>query len=136
MHTCKVGYSHRRQIWGCEISVETKCQIKLFVTLIFDTHFQIQRFFFEDNFVCESELFINPNFSCLFRILEFKNKSIIGLLPTLRSKPSHFVTYSRCLSVLDFWNVNLGVCYKLEKKIDFESNLIFFQVRTWFLLPV
>ena len=25
-----------------------------------------------------------------------------------------------------FWNVNLGVYYKLEKKIDFESNLIFF----------
>ena len=43
---------------------------------------------------------------------------------------------TRCLSVIDFWNVNLGVYYKLEKKIDFKSNLIFFRVRTWFLLPV
>ena len=28
--------------------------------------------------------------------------------------------------MLDFWNVNLGVYYKLEKKkIDYETNLIF-----------
>ena len=39
---------------------------------------------------------------------------------------------TRCLSVLDFWNVNLGVYYKLKKdlfwiKLDFFSslNLIF-----------
>ena len=43
---------------------------------------------------------------------------------------NHLLT--RCLSVLDFWNVNLGVYYKLEKngvrnKLDFlsSSNLIF-----------
>ena len=46
------------------------------------------------------------------------------------------MNWTRCLSVLDFWNVTLEVYYKLEKKIDFESNLIFFRVRTWFLLPV
>ena len=28
--------------------------------------------------------------------------------------------------MLDFWNVNLGVYYKLKKKMDFESNWIFF----------
>ena len=33
----------------------------------------------------------------------------------------------RCLSVLDFWNVNLGVYYKIKKKINFESNLNFFE---------
>ena len=43
----------------------------------------------------------------------------------------HF-TQTRCLSVLDFWNINLGVYYKLEKnrfrnKLNFLSslNLIF-----------
>ena len=43
---------------------------------------------------------------------------------------------SRCLSVLDFWKVNFGAYYKLEKKIYFGTNLIFCQVGTWFLLPV
>ena len=32
---------------------------------------------------------------------------------------------SRCLSVLDFWNVNLGVYYKLEKK-SFSKQTRFF----------
>ena len=43
---------------------------------------------------------------------------------------------TRCLPVLDFWNVNFGSLLQTQKKIDFESNLIFFRVRTWFLLPV
>ena len=31
----------------------------------------------------------------------------------------------RCLSVLDFWNVNLGVYYKIEKKNRFRNKLDF-----------
>ena len=38
----------------------------------------------------------------------------------------HNSTQSRCLSVLDFWNVNLGVYYKLEKKNRFQIKLDFF----------
>ena len=62
-------------------------------------------------------------------------KKKLGLL-SVKSLHWHTIHLTRCLSVLDFWNVNLGVYYKLEKKIEFEINLIFCQVRTWFLLPV
>ena len=40
---------------------------------------------------------------------------------------------TRCLSVLDFWNVNLGVYYKLEKKSISNHTWFYFQVRNWFL---
>ena len=54
-------------------------------------------------------------------------------------KTNHYKTkiLTRCLSVLDFWNVNLGVYHKLKKKkIYFKSNLFFFRVWTWFLLTM
>ena len=34
---------------------------------------------------------------------------------------------TRCLSVLDFWNVNLGVYYKLEKKSISNQTWFFFE---------
>ena len=37
-----------------------------------------------------------------------------------------FVRLLRCLSVLDFWNVNLGVYYKLEKKSISNQTWFFF----------
>ena len=36
-----------------------------------------------------------------------------------------FVNHTRCLSVLDFWKVNLGVYYKLEKKSISEQTWFF-----------
>ena len=49
----------------------------------------------------------------------------------LRPKPSIlsktiWTSQTQCLSVLDFWNVNLGVYYKLEKKNRFRIKLDFF----------
>ena len=35
--------------------------------------------------------------------------------------------HTRCLSVLDFWNVNLGVYYKLEKKSISNQTWFFFE---------
>ena len=46
------------------------------------------------------------------------------------------ISYSRCLSVLDFLKSQFMRLLQTRKKIDFRTNLIFCRVRTWFLLPV
>ena len=46
------------------------------------------------------------------RLLFFKHETLALLVQLLLD----LQYISRCLSVLDFWNVNLGVYYKLEKK--------------------
>ena len=47
---------------------------------------------------------------------------------------SHFIF--RGIYLAWFWNVNLGVYYKLKKKLIWNQTWFFFRVRTWFLLPV
>ena len=78
------------------------------------------------------------SFRCVSTVVKFsfyeKTTKFWCILP-LRWRRGR-LSQSRYLSELDFWNVNLGIYYKLKKKIDFESNLIFFRVWTWFLLPV
>ena len=61
----------------------------------------------------QAHLSISEQFSTLpanFHVMQWmKNSTLLAIKKLL----CHF---SRCLSVLDFWNVNLGVYYKHEKK--------------------
>ena len=68
-------------------------------------------------------------------VLGLKWNTIGKYLTYVTKTIANLTTYMRCLSVLDFWKVNLRVYYKLQKK-NFGTNLISCQVRTWFLLPV
>ena len=79
-----------------------------------------------DWFLSSLESILNLEF-CLLKLFIFYQK----LLWNIRSR-LHSSTFSRCLSVLDFWNVNLGVYYKLEKKSFSNQTWFFFRVRTWF----
>ena len=48
------------------------------------------------------------------------------LVTSSKKKFNFVIKLSRCLSVLDFWNVNLGVYYKLEKKKSILKQTWFF----------
>ena len=55
------------------------------------------------------------------------NQQKYCLVPPQKTK--QIMSLSRCLSVLDFWNVNLGVYYKLEKKSISNQTWFFFEFK-------
>ena len=68
-----------------------------------------------------------------FIYLTLKIYCVKTLVLVIISNRKWFILLSPCLSALDFRIMDFGVYFKLEKKIKFKTNWIFFQFRNWFL---